>query len=288
MILGVPMSEFVLLAAMIIAGGVVTGILAGLFGIGGGALVVPVLYEVFRALGVPDEVRFQLCVGTSLAIIVPTNVISFLTHRGKGAVMMDVVRAWAVPSVFGVAVGSAIAAFAPPAALKLAFVLVGSVIAGKLLFGRDSWRLADELPGADKSTQSARRWHVGMTAYGAFVGLAASLMGISGGSIANMILTLHGMPMLNAVATSAGLGVPITVAGTIGYMLAGLPQQASMPPFSLGFVSLIGFALMAPVSSFAAPYGARLAHAISKRHLEIAFGSFLLIVCLRFVVSLVW
>jgi uncharacterized protein len=277
MILGVPMSELFLLAALIIAGGVVTGILAGLFGIGGGALIVPVLYEVFRALGVPDEVRFQLCVGTSLAIIVPTNVISFLTHRGKGAVMMDVVRAWAVPSVVGVAIGSAIAAFAPAAVLKLAFVLVGSVIAGKLLFGRDSWRFADELPG-----------RIGMTVYGVFVGLAASLMGISGGSIANMILTLHGMPMLNAVATSAGLGVPITVAGTIGYMLAGLPQQASMPPLSLGFVSLIGFALMAPVSSFAAPYGARLAHAISKRQLEIAFGVFLLIVCLRFAVSLVW
>jgi uncharacterized protein len=175
-----------------------------------------------------------------------------------------------------VALGSAIAAFAPPAALKLAFVLVGIVIAGKLLFGRDSWRLADHLPG-----------RAGMIAYGVFVGLAASLMGISGGSVANMILTLHGMPMLNAVATSAGLGVPITVAGTIGYILAGLPQQASMPPLSLGFVSLIGFALMAPVSSLAAPYGARLAHAISKRHLEIAFGGFLLIVCLRFVASLV-
>jgi uncharacterized protein len=126
-----------------------------------------------------------------------------------------------------------------------------------------------------------------MTAYGFFVGLAASLMGISGGSIANMILTLHGKPMHSAVATSAALGVPITVAGTIGYLLAGLPQQALMPPFSIGFVSLIGFALMAPVSSFTAPYGARLAHALSKRKLEIAFGCFLAIVCVRFVVSLV-
>ena len=91
MILGVPVSELLLLAALIIVGGFVTGILAGLFGIGGGALIVPVLYEVFRALDVPDEVRFQLCVGTSIAIIVPTNVLSFLTHRDKGAVMMNVV-----------------------------------------------------------------------------------------------------------------------------------------------------------------------------------------------------
>jgi uncharacterized protein len=276
MVLGVPLSELLLLAALIIVAGFVTGILAGLFGIGGGALIVPVLYEVFRVLGVPDEVRFQLCVGTSIAIIVPTNVFSYFTHRGKGAVMMDVVRAWAVPAVIGVAVGSAIAAFASGAVLKLAFVLIATVIAFKLLFGRETWRLADDLPGP-----------AGMAAYGVFVGLAASLMGISGGSVSNMILTLYGKPIHKAVATSAGLGVPITVAGTIGYILAGLPQQSLLPPLSLGFVSLIGFALMAPVSSFTAPYGARLAHALSKRRLEIAFGCFLLAVCIRFTASLI-
>ena len=275
-VLGVPVSELLVLAGLIIVAGLVTGILAGLFGIGGGALIVPVLYEVFGVLGVPDDVRFQLCVGTSTAIIVPTNVLSYRVHRDKGAVMMDVVWAWAIPSVIGVAAGSAIAAFAPAAVLKLAFTVIASVIAFKLLVGRDSWRIADQLPG-----------RVGMTGYGLFLGLAASLMGISGGSIANMILTLHGKSMLKAVATSAGLGVPITIAGTIGYMLAGLPQQALMPPFSIGFVSLIGFALMAPVASFTAPYGARLAHALSKRHLEIAFGGFLLAVCVRFLFSLI-
>jgi uncharacterized membrane protein YfcA len=272
---GVPVSEILLLAALIAAAGFVTGILAGLFGIGGGALIVPVLYEVFRLLGVNEQVIFQLCVGTSIAIIVPTNVRSFLTHRDKGAVMMDVVRAWAIPAVAGVAVGSAIAAFAPAAVLKLAFVLIGSVIAFKLLAGRESWRIADELPG-----------RAGMTGYGFVIGLSASMMGISGGSIANLIMTLYGKTIHNAVATSAGLGVPITVAGTIGYVLAGLPQQALLPPFSVGFVSLIGFALMAPVASFTAPYGARLAHALSKRKLEIAFGCFLLAVCVRFLVSL--
>ena len=276
MVLGVPLSELLLLAALIIVAGFVTGILAGLFGIGGGALIVPVLYEVFRVLGVPDEVRFQLCVGTSIAIIVPTNVFSYFTHRGKGAVMMDVVRAWAVPAVIGVAAGSAIAAFASAAVLKLGFVLIAIVIAVKLLFGRETWRLGDDLPGP-----------FGMAAYGVFVGLAASLMGISGGSVSNMILTLYGKPIHKAIATSAGLGVPITAAGTIGYILAGLPQQALLPPLSLGFVSLIGFALMAPVSSFTAPYGARLAHALSKRRLEIAFGCFLLAVCVRFAVSLI-
>src|SRR5262245_43157617 len=146
MILGVPIGELLLLAAFIGIGGLVTGVLAGLFGIGGGALIVPVLYEVFGALGVSDEVRFQLCVGTSIAIIVPTNVLSFRTHRNRGAVKMDVVRAWAVPAIAGVAAGSAIAAFAPGAVLKLSFVLIASVVAIKLLFGRDNWRVADGLP----------------------------------------------------------------------------------------------------------------------------------------------
>jgi uncharacterized membrane protein YfcA len=271
----VPLGELAWLIALVVAGGVLTGFLAGLFGIGGGGIIVPILYEVFGALGVPPEVRLQLCVGTSIAIIVPTNVRSLMIHRRQGAVLMDVVRVAAIPAIIGVAIGSAIAAFAPAAVLKLAFVAVASVISAKLLFGRDSWKVADDFPGP-----------AAILGYGFVVGLAASLMGISGGSISNMILTLHGMSMHKAVGTSAGLGVPITIAGTIGYVLAGLPQQALMPPLSVGFVSLIGFALMAPISSFTAPYGARLAHALSKRRLEIAFGSFLLLACLRFLVSL--
>jgi uncharacterized membrane protein YfcA len=180
-----------------------------------------------------------------------------------------------VPAVIGVAVGSVVAGFAPGAVLKMAFVVVASVIAGKLLLGDASWRLADELPG-----------RIGMACYGFCTGLASSIMGISGGSISNMILTLYGKSIHRAVATSAGLGVPITIAGALGYMLAGLPQQALMPPLSVGFVSFVGLALMAPVSSLTAPYGARLAHALPKRRLEIALGVFLLVVSLRFLISL--
>jgi uncharacterized membrane protein YfcA len=227
-------------------------------------------------LGVPADVRLQLCVGTSILIIVPTNIRSFLAHRRRGAVMMDVVRVWAIPAVLGVAVGAAIAAFAPGTVLKIAFVVVASTISAKLLIGRDSWRLGAELPG-----------RVGMMTYGFAVGLAASLMGISGGSLSNMILTLYGTPIHRAVATSAGLGVPITLAGALGYMLAGLPHQAELPPLSIGFVSLIGFAVMAPISSFSAPYGARLAHVLPARGLEIGFGIFLMLVSARFLVSLV-
>jgi uncharacterized protein len=274
--MGAPIGELALLAAAIVGGGVVTGILAGLFGIGGGGVIVPVLYEVFRILGVSDEIRMQLCVGTSLAIIVPTTIRSYRAHRAKGLVIANVVRLWALPAIVGVGVGSIAAALAPATVFKLAFVVIASVIAAKLLFGRESWRLADELPGG-----------AGMAGYGFLVGLCSSLMGVSGGSVSNMILTLHGKPLHNAVATSAGLGVPITIAGTIGYMLAGLPHQALTPPLCIGFVSLLAVAVMAPVSSFTAAYGARLAHALSKRRLEIAFALFLLAVSARFLVSLI-
>ena len=277
MIFGVPFSELMWLAGAIIVSGAVTGILAGLFGIGGGAVIVPVLYEVFRVLGVPEEVRMQLCVGTSLAIIVPTNIRSYLAHRAKNMVLPDVLRQWAVPSVIGVAVGALAAAVAPAAWFRLAFVVIATLIALKLLLGRESWRVSDQLPSG-----------IAMRAYGFLVGLASSLMGVSGGSVANAILTLHGKSIHNAVATSAGLGVPITIAGTVGYVLAGLPHQALLPPLSIGYVSLVGFAVMAPVASLTASYGARLAHRLPKRTLEIAFGLFLLAAAMRFLLTLVW
>src|SRR5215471_13328838 len=273
---GVPPGEIALLLAGIVASGVVTGLLAGLFGIGGGAVIVPVLFEVFRILGVPDEVRMQLCVGTSLAIIVPTNIRSYLAHRAKGAVDHHVVKLWVMPALAGVVIGSIVAAFAPSAVFRLAFVVMAAVIAFKLLFGRDSWRVADEFPA-----QPA------MSVFGLLVGLSSSLMGVSGGSVSNMIQTLYGRTIHQAVATSAGLGVPLSIAGTLGYILAGLPHQAQLPPLSIGFISMIGVIVMAPVSSLTAPYGARLAHALPRRKLEIGFAVFLIVVCVRFLWSLV-
>lgn len=273
---GIPLSELAWLAAAIVIGGVVSGFLAGLFGIGGGAIIVPVLYEVFRVIGVPDEIRMQLCIGTSLAIIIPTTIRSYAAHRARGAVMPDVLRIWMIPMVAGVGLGSVLATFAPQSVFKVAFIILAALIAARLLFGGDRWRLGDELPGK-----------AGMIAYGLGIGLAGSLMGVSGGSMSTMVLTLYGKPIHAAVGTAAGLGVPLTIAGTIGYVLAGLPHQALTPPLSLGFVSLIGVVLMAPVSSWVAIFGVRAAHALPKRQLEIAFGVFLLLVSIRFVVSLV-
>jgi uncharacterized protein len=275
MLFGVSLHEILWLAAAVVIGGVITGLLAGLFGIGGGAVIVPVLYEVFGLLNVPDAVRMQLCVGTSIAIILPTTIRSYLAHRAKGVVVPGVIRLWAIPAVLGVACGATIAAFAPPAVFKIAFVLIAAFIAIKFLFAGDRWNLGNELPGT-----------LPMTGYGFGIGLAGSLMGISGGSLSNIVLTLYGKSIHQAVATSAGLGVPITIAGTFGYILAGLPHHVLLPPLSLGFVSLIGVVLMAPVSSLTAPYGARFAHRLSRRTLEIAFSIFLLLISLRFLVSL--
>lgn len=262
------------LAVSVMLAGVVTGILAGLFGIGGGAIIVPVLFEVFRVLGVPEAVRMQLCIGTSLAIIVPTAVRSYRAHKSRGFVLPNVMRRWALPSMAGVAVGAILAALAPPDLFKGAFVLIACVIAAKFLVGADRWVLGKELPSATV-----------MTGYGFAIGLGSSLMGIAGGSLVTMTLTLYKTPIHNAVATAAGLGVPITLVGTIGYVVAGLPHQAMMPPLSIGFVSMIGVVLIAPLSSWVAPVGAHLAHRLPKRRLEIGFGLFLLLIATRFLAS---
>jgi uncharacterized membrane protein YfcA len=272
---GVPAGELAILALAIAGGGVLTGLLAGLFGIGGGGVIVPVLYEVFRALGVSEEIRMQLCIGTSLAIIVPTTFRSYFAHRAEGIGLHEVVRLWTIPAVAGVVSGAAIAAVAPAAVFKVAFAFIAGLIATKLLFGGERWQLGKSLPGRGP-----------MLLYGYLVGLCSSLMGVSGGSVSNMILTLYGTSIHAAVATSAGLGVPIAIAGTIGFMLAGLPHQDLMPPLSIGYVSVLGFVLMAPISSFVAGYGARLAHATPRRRLEVIFGLFLAAMSVRFIASL--
>jgi uncharacterized protein len=273
--MGASLAQLAPLAAGIIAAGVVTGLLAGLFGIGGGAVIVPVLYEVFRLLGVPEAVRMQLCIGTSLAIIVPTTLRSYRAHRAQALALPEVIRAWAVPAIVGVALGSIAAAFAPAGLFEAAFAIIACLIAAKLLFGSDRWSLGSELPG-----QPA------MGFYGLFVGIASSLMGISGGSLVTIILTIYRKSIHQAVATASGLGVPITLAGAVGYCLAGLPREALLPPLSLGFVSVIGFVLIAPVSSLVAPVGARLAHRTPRRWLETGFAVFLLLAAARFAASL--
>lgn len=275
MLFGYPIGEIVWLVILIVAGGVVTGVLAGLFGIGGGGIIVPVLYEVFGVLHVSDDVRMQLCVGTSLAIIVPTTVRSYLAHKKRGAVIPNVVRIWTAPAIIGVIIGSFAASFAPAAVFKIAFVIFATFIGAKMLFAGDRWNIGSVLPGRGL-----------LTLYGFITGLFSSLVGVSGGAISNAVLTLYGQPMQRAAATSAGIGVPITIVGAAGYMIAGWSHLAQLPPLSLGFVSLLGFVLMAPISSYMTGYGVRLAHWMPRRRLEIGFGIFLMLVSLRFIATL--
>ncbi|MGD9923260.1 MAG: sulfite exporter TauE/SafE family protein [Pseudorhodoplanes sp.] len=272
---GIPAGELALLAVAIVVGGVLTGLLAGLFGVGGGAVIVPVLYEIFRILGVSEDIRVQLCVGTSLAIIIPTSIRSYLAHRARGTLPKGVLKAWIAPITAGVMVGGVVAAVAPAAVFKTFFAVMAFLLGGKFLFARDGWRIADTLPG-----------RLLMSVYGVFIGFYSAMMGVGGGAVSVLILSLYGQPIHTAVGISAGVGVVISLIGTVGFIIAGLPHQALMPPFSVGYVSLLGVALMAPVSALVAPYGARIAHALSRRKLERAFGIFLWIVAIRFIVSL--
>lgn len=281
MIFGISLNELAWLAVALLAAGAFTGVLAGVFGVGGGAVIVPVLNELFIIMGVPEDVRLPLCVGTSLAIIIPTSIRSFNAHRRKGMVDMSIVKIWAVPVVLGVIAGGVVARYAPAEVFKGVFVLVAGASALRLLFGKDSWKIADVMPSNPI-----------MRAYGVLIGVLSALMGIGGGQLSSLFMTFYGRPIHQAIATSSGLGVLISIPGAISYIYAGWPKAAlypevaaMQPPLALGFVSVLGFVLFVPTSIWTAPIGARLAHALPKRKLEVLFGLFLISVCLRFVVS---
>ena len=282
-IAGLDVTELVELALMLVAVGALSGFFAGIFGIGGGAILVPVFYECFRLAGVPLEVRMPLCIGTSLAIIIPTSIRSFRAHHARGAVDLEILKLWWLPVVIGVIAGAITARYAPERLFKIVFVGVAWSAAARLLLARDNWKLGDDLPRGPL-----------MRLYGFVVGLLSTLMGVGGGLFSNLLMTFYGRPIHQAVATSSALAVLISIPGALGYVYAGWPAAAHYPdvaalqwPFALGYVSLIGAVLVMPTSLLTAPLGVRAAHAMSKRGLEIAFGCYLFIVGSRFVISLV-
>src|SRR3954468_12757735 len=282
MVAGLDPKELIELALLLIAVGALSGFLAGVFGIGGGAILVPVFYECFRLAGVPLEVRMPLCIGTLLAIIIPTSIRSFRAHHARGAVDMEILKIWWLPVVIGVLAGSVTARYAPERLFKIVFVVVAWSAAARLLLARDNWKLGDDVPKG-----------LLMRVYGFFIGLLSTLMGVGGGLFANLLMTFYGRPIHQAVATSSALAVLISIPGALGYVYAGWPAAARYPdvaalqwPFALGYVSLIGALLVMPTSLLTAPLGVRAAHAMSKRALEIAFGCYLFIVGSRFVISL--
>ena len=281
-IAGLNVSEVLELAVLLVAVGALAGFLAGVFGIGGGAILVPVFYECFRLAGVPIEIRMPLCVGTSLAIIIPTSISSYRAHHARGAIDNEILRAWWLPILIGVLAGSVLARYAPERLFKIVFVVVAYFAAVRLLAARESWKFGDDLPKGPL-----------MRFFGLCVGLLATLMGVGGGLFANLLMTFYGRPIHQGVATSSAIAVLVSIPGAIGYVYAGWPVAAHYPdvaalqfPLALGYVSLIGAVLVMPMSLLTAPLGVRVAHAMSKKTLERSYGAYLLIVGTRFAISL--
>ncbi|GLK81309.1 sulfite exporter TauE/SafE family protein [Methylopila turkensis] len=270
-----PLRELVELGLGLVAAGLVTGVLAGLFGVGGGAVIVPVLAELFDHIGVRNDVEMQLAVGTSLAIIIPTSIRSFLSHRARGSVDEAALRAWIAPVIAGALLGVGIAAYVTSDALKVVFAAFAAGMSANLLFGRESWRIASELPS---------RVVTGL--WGFVFAVLSALIGIGGGTLGTLFLSLYGRPIHKAIGTSSALGTLIAAPAALGYAVAGVPHLADLPPLSLGYVSLIGVAVLAPVSVLAAPLGVRIAHGLTKRQLAVAFGLFLALTSLRFAYDL--
>lgn len=272
--IGLPASELAWLFALMVAGGAVTGVLAGLLGIGGGGILVPILYEIFSAIGVDPDVIMHMCVGTSLAIIMPTSIRSFLSHKSKGAADMDIIRSMAVSVVAGVCIGAIIARYSNATVLTAIWAGAAGAMSLKMFFGRESWKLGDEVPG--------NPWR---SMYGGLIGMISTLMSIGGGAFVTMMMTLYGRPIHQAVGTSSGFGPMIAIPGTLGFIWAGWGVNGT-PPGSLGFVSVLSALIIVPVSVMAAPLGVRFAHGISRRKLELAFATFLALISARFLWSL--
>ena len=269
-----PLTLASLIGPLVLAGAAI-GFLAGVFGVGGGAISVPIFFEIFGALGYPHDVAMPIAVGTSLAVIIPTSISSARGHHKKGTLDAAILRTWAVPILIGVLLGAAIARFAAHVVFQATFVLVASINAVKLLTGGKGWSLSETLPSV-----------LAMRFSGMLIGLVSAIMGIGGGAVSNLFLTLHGVPIHRAISTSAGVGVLIAIPGTIGYIIAGF-GRGDLPPGSLGFVSLFAFALTIPTSILTTRFGVTLVHKLSRRALEMAFGSFLVLVSGRFLWAII-
>ncbi len=259
------------LALGLIIAGAVSGLTAGMLGVGGGIVVVPVLYHVLSLIGVGESVRMHVgAIGTSLATIIPTAFASMQAHNKKGAVDWTLLRRWLIPMLIGVAIGSVLAGYARGQTLSIVFVCVASLpVAIHLAFGSEERRIADHLPEGP----------LGLT-LPALIGGLSTMMGIGGGTIGVPVMTLFGVPIHRAVGTASAFGVIISIPGTIGSIITGWGVHG-LPTYSLGYVNLLGFLLIAPVSFFAAPFGAHLAHEMDRKKLRAIFALFIAVTAAR-------
>lgn len=253
----------------LVIAGVVSGMVAGMLGVGGGIVIVPVLYHVLGSAGVPEDLRMHLAVGTSLATIIPTSLSSLSSHARKGAVDWAQLKRWITPMVIGVVLGAGIAGFAPGQVLTLIFGCVALPVAAQLAFGKESWRLADHLPRG-----------IGGAVLPFGIGGVSTMMGIGGGTIGVPAMTLCGVPIHRAVGTASAFGAIISVPGAIGAVIAGWGVHG-LPPFSYGYVNLLAFAVIAPVAFLTAPFGATFAHMADTTRLRRTFALFVAVTAIK-------
>lgn len=257
------------LVPLLAATGLVAGTLAGLLGVGGGIVVVPVLYHLFSYLGIDPSVRMHLAVGTSLATIIPTSIRAVRAHMQRGGFEPELFRAWA-PAVFaGSVAGTWLATLADFSVLTSVFGIVGLLMALQMGLGSADWRLGTTLPRGRASL-----------GFPVMIGGLSAMMGIGGGTFSVPALTLFGTPIHRAVGTSSGFGLVISIPATIGFAIGGW-NAPGLAAFSVGYVNALGLLLIVPTTLLTVPLGARLAHSLSQHRLRQLFGIFLGITACR-------
>ena len=256
-----------------LATGAAAGILAGLLGIGGALLTIPLLSWLFVAEQLPDVHILHLALGTSLASILFTSLASLRAHHWRGAVHWPVVRGLTVGILAGSLLGSTLAAQLSGRFLKGFFVAFLGFVALQMLLDMRP-KASHSLPG-----------RAGLLGAGTLIGGLSGLVGIGGGSLSVPFLVWCNLPIHHAIGTSAAIGFPIALAGTIGYILNGL-ATTGLPPGSLGFVYLPALAGVTLTSICTAPLGARLAHRLPVKRLKRAFAFFLLLVATKLLLEL--
>jgi uncharacterized membrane protein YfcA len=249
--------------------GAFAGTVAGLLGVGGGLIIVPVLAIVFAQQGVSAEYLMHLAVGTSLATIVPTSISSVVAHHRRGAVLWDVFRRLLPGIVVGAAAGAILARFLDTAVLRTAFGVFELLVAAQLALDIKP-APHRELPG-----------RTGMTVAGSVIGAVSAVLGIGGGTLTVPFLVWCNTQVRKAVATSSACGLPIAVAGGVGFVFTGWGVSSSLPPLSFGFVYLPALLGISVASVLFAPLGARLAHWLAPHILKRLFAVFLAILGLR-------
>ena len=260
--------EFISLLVLMFVSGAFAGLLAGLFGVGGGIILVPALLHAFDELGYSPEVTAHMAVGTSLAIIVPTSITSTWSYYKRGSGNIILFRKLACPVVGGALLGSWLGGNLSGDALKAVFATLTMLIALNLLH-KNHLVLGTELPASPKMWSTA-----------GLIGLFLALMGIGGGVFFTSYLTAYSLPMLSAVGTSASLGLMISLPGAFGYIFSGW-SNPDLPQLSFGYLSLLGFLFLFPITMFMAPQGAKLAHRLDKEKLKRWFALFLVVMSIH-------